>query len=147
MVEPITLKNPNSAYHRAGIAERRKIVLFCSTFVLIKYISSKYRGQKMSDKILVTNCTALATKYGVNGRKAVVDAVKIGFGIAPPSVAIVSTVLPEARERATRASAGVRSNKDCTSSTGGAWGQVMGVSAPGQRSNARKCRVRKGGWE
>ena len=48
------------------------------------------------------------------------------FADVPPSVAMSSTVFPEARPRATRASAGVRSNRDCTNSTGGACGRVDG---------------------
>jgi hypothetical protein len=46
--------------------------------------------------------------------------VRIVFAEVPPSAAMSSTVLPAARPRATRASAGVKSNSDCTSSTGGA---------------------------
>lgn len=53
--------------------------------------------------------------------------VRIVLSYTPPSAAMVLTALPEARLRATRASAGVRSNRDCTNSTGGACGGVTGV--------------------
>jgi hypothetical protein len=74
------------------------------------------------------------------------NCVRIVVRETPPSVAMSSTVLPEARLRATRASAGVKSNSDCTSSTGGACGIVTGVktSAAAQRTKMSRAESR---WE
>jgi hypothetical protein len=53
--------------------------------------------------------------------------VRTVWGETPFSEAISSTVCPIVRLRATRASAAVRSNGDCTSSTDGACGVFVGI--------------------
>ena len=62
-------------------------------------------------------------------------------GDTPPSMAMSLGVRPEARDRATRASAGVRSNNDCTSSTEGACGRVMGVSTRTAKQRTKMSRA------
>jgi hypothetical protein len=61
-------------------------------------------------------------------------------------VAISSSVFPVVKLRATRASAGVKSNSDVTSSTGGPFGSVTGVSSntPAQRANRSREDLRIG---
>jgi len=64
----------------------------------------------------------------------------------PPAVVISSTASPALKLRATRASAGVRSNSDCTSATGGACGSINGVitSTPAQRTKISRAIPRIG---
>jgi hypothetical protein len=69
--------------------------------------------------------------------------VRIVFNERPPSAAMSCTVFPDARPRATRASVGVRSNKDCTSSTGGACGRVTGVSTSTAAQRTKMSRADK----
>ena len=64
----------------------------------------------------------------------------------PPSREISSTVFPDARLRATRASAEVKSKRACTSSMGGAFGNatLVTTTAAEQRTNMSRAERRIG---
>ena len=87
-------------------------------------------GLEVPHATVFTSVTAVRYALLATGRfLSIVQGSVVRFVLADTSAsaAIVSTALPEARLRATRASAGVRSNNDCTNSIGGACGRVTGV--------------------